>query len=97
MNDAPIVSHVASPEYRQHVDDMKCAVDGCKRWRIDDSIGMCADHFARYCAQEVGKRLEEDFINGEFHREQGERGAKAWIPQTSDSPKMLEDIRRGIP
>lgn len=40
----PIVSHVASKEYRDHVDDMTCKHPGCKRWRLDERSEFCGKH-----------------------------------------------------
>lgn len=44
MSDAPIVSHIASPEYRDGIDGMMCKVPGCKRWKSGAGSPFCDDH-----------------------------------------------------
>ena len=43
-DESPIVSHVASKEYRENVDAMTCLRPGCRRWRIDGRSPFCGIH-----------------------------------------------------
>lgn len=43
-DESPIVSHVASREYREHVDEMTCKQPGCKRWKVGYDSEFCPEH-----------------------------------------------------
>lgn len=74
MNDAPIVSHVASPEYRENIDEMTCAWPKCKRWRVDGTTKYCEHH--RWLKGAVATKREEN------------AALAAWLPIGS-APKWL--------
>ena len=60
-DESPIVSHVATQAYREHVDEMTCKEPGCKRWRIDEWRDRCQEHSPKaICIPQPG-----DFVRGD--------------------------------